>query len=135
MPKFTPSLMFVGDQHGRAAEAIQFYVSLFPNSRIIALERYGAGEGEPEGTVKHATFALDGQEFMAIDSSLAHPFTFTPAVSIVVQTESAAETERVFNRLAEGGMVLMGLDTYPFAEKFGWCNDRFGVSWQLMFNG
>src|SRR5947207_1682440 len=110
MPKFTPSLMFVGAQYGRAEEAMRFYVSLFPNARIIDLERYGAGEDEPEGVVKHATFALDGHEFMAIESKGPHHFTFTSAVSIVVQSDTADEAERIFSQLSAGGVVLMPLD-------------------------
>jgi predicted 3-demethylubiquinone-9 3-methyltransferase (glyoxalase superfamily) len=62
--------MFVREQHGKAEEAINLYVSLFKNSKIIKIERSGAGESEPEGTVKHATFSLNGQEFMALDSAL-----------------------------------------------------------------
>ena len=84
MHQTTTSFMFVGKQHGKAEEAINFYVSLFKNSRIINIVRYGAGEGEPEGTVTHAVFTLNGQEYMAMDSNGAHDFTFTPAISIFV---------------------------------------------------
>ncbi|AIF85204.1 hypothetical protein NTE_03172 [Candidatus Nitrososphaera evergladensis SR1] len=82
--KITPFLMFVRERNGKAEEAMNFYVSLFENSRIVKIERYGAGEEEPEGTVKHATFSLDGQDFMALDSNREHPFTFTPAISLLV---------------------------------------------------
>ncbi len=131
MQKTTTFLMFVGDQHGRAAEAIEFYLSLFKNSEVTHVERYGPNEGGAEGTVKHAAFTLAGQEYMASDGGLAHEFTFTPAVSIFVQCESEDEIDTLFDRLSQGGSVMMPLDRYPFSEKFGWVADRFGVSWQL----
>jgi predicted 3-demethylubiquinone-9 3-methyltransferase (glyoxalase superfamily) len=131
MQKTTTFLMFVGKQHGKAEEAINFYVSLFKNSRIINIVRYGAGEGETEGTVTHAVFMLNGQEYMAMDSNRAHNFTFTPAISIFVKCETEEEIDTLFNKLSEGGSVFMELNTYPFSEKFGWVEDKFGVSWQL----
>jgi predicted 3-demethylubiquinone-9 3-methyltransferase (glyoxalase superfamily) len=131
MPSFIPCLMFVGEQHARAEEAMAFYVALFPNSRIEHLERYGPGDDEPHGTVKQASFVLDGQPFVAMDSHLPHPFTFTPAVSLRVMCGTEAETDRTFAALADGGTVLMPLDRSPFGDRFGWVNDRFGVSWQV----
>ena len=78
-----------------------------------------------------ATFSLGGQSFMAIDSYVQHAFTFTPAISIYVNCESETEIDRAFAALSDGGAVLMPLDAYPFSKKFGWVQDRFGVSWQL----
>jgi predicted 3-demethylubiquinone-9 3-methyltransferase (glyoxalase superfamily) len=124
-------LMFVGDQHGRAEEAMNLYVSLFEDSRILAVERYGPGEEERKVTLKRATFTLAGREFGASDSGRPHPFTFTPSMSVFVDCESPDELERVFAALSEGGEVLMPLGDYGFSERFGWTNDRFGVSWQL----
>jgi predicted 3-demethylubiquinone-9 3-methyltransferase (glyoxalase superfamily) len=123
--------MFVGKQHGKAEEAIQYYVSLFKNSSIINIVRYGAGEGELAGTVKHAVFILNGQEYMAMDSNLAHDFTFTPAISIFVTCETEEEIDTLFKEFSNGGLVFMELNTYPFSEKFGWVEDKFGISWQL----
>ncbi len=131
MQKNTTFFMFVGKQHGKAEEAINFYISLFKDSGIINIERYGAGEGEPEGTVKHAVFTLNGQQYMAMESSLAHDFTFTPAISIFVICESEEEITTLYKGLADGGAVLMPLNTYPFSEKFGWVQDKYGISWQL----
>jgi predicted 3-demethylubiquinone-9 3-methyltransferase (glyoxalase superfamily) len=131
MQKTTTFFMFVGKQHGKAEEAMRFYVSLFKDSKIVNMERYGTGEIGPEGTVKHAVFMLNGQEYMAMDSSIAHNFTFTPAISIFVTCETEEEIDTLFKELSEGGSVLMGLNTYPFSEKFGWVEDKFGVSWQL----
>jgi predicted 3-demethylubiquinone-9 3-methyltransferase (glyoxalase superfamily) len=79
----------------------------------------------------HATFALNGQEFMAIDSYAKHAFTFTPSMSLYVRCASEAEIDALFAALSEGGAVMMPLDRYPFSPKFGWLADRFGVSWQL----
>jgi len=131
MQKLTTFLMFVGEQHGKAEEAMNLYVSLFKNSRIGNIERYGAGEEEPAGTVKHATFSLGGQEFMAMDSHRQHDFTFTPSMSIFVQCDTEEEIDAVYKSLIEGGRALMALGDYGFSRKFGWLADRYGVSWQL----
>lgn len=130
--RFTPFLLFVGERCGRAEEAIALYTSLFKDSRVNHIERYGSSE-EPdaEGTVRHAAFVLDGQEFMAQDSALGHQFTFSPAVSIFIRCDSEPEIDELFARLSDGGQVLMELAQYPFSAKFAWLNDRFGVSWQL----
>ena len=131
-PRFTPFLLFVREQWGRAEEAIALYTSLFKDSRVDHVERYGPGEGpDAEGTVKLASFSLDGQEFMAMDSAAGHEFTFTPAMSIFVRCDTESEIDDLFAGLSEGGKVFMPLTQYPFAEKFAWVGDRFGVSWQL----
>jgi predicted 3-demethylubiquinone-9 3-methyltransferase (glyoxalase superfamily) len=135
MQSLATCLMFVGDQHGRADEAMNFYVSLFEDSRITDVERYGAGEGEPEGTVKRARFSLKGREFIAMDSGRDHAFTFTPAVSIFVNCDREKEVDELYARLSDGGKVLMPLQAYDFSPRFGWVNDRFGVSWQLYLEG
>ncbi|HXZ05474.1 MAG TPA: VOC family protein [Ktedonobacteraceae bacterium] len=131
MQKTTTFFMFVGKQHGRAEEAINFYVSLFKDSGIVNIVRYGSGVGEPEGTVQHAVFSLNGQSYMAMESSLAHNFTFTPAISIFVTCETEEEIDTLYKKLSDGGSVLMELNTYPFSAKFGWVQDKYGVSWQL----
>ena len=133
MQKFTTFLLFVGEQCGKAEEAITFYTSLFKNSHIVHIERYSAGEDkeEKEGTVKLARFSLNGQEFMAQDSCRQHDFTFTPAMSIFAECETEPEIDALFKKLCESGAILMPLDKYPFSKRFGWLNDKFGVSWQL----
>lgn len=127
----TPFLMF----EGAAEEAMRFYVSLFSGAGIGAsvgtIVRYGAGEMGPEGSVKHAEFMLAGQRIRCIDSPARHGFTFTPSFSLFVECDSVDEFDAVFSRLAEGGAVLMAPANYGFSEKFGWVNDRYGVSWQL----
>ncbi len=135
--KFIFHLLFVGEQCGKAEEAITFYTSLFKNSRLLQIERYSEDEDKEEaaGTVKLARFSLNGQEFMALDSGRQHNFTFTPALSIFVQCETESEVDALFQKLSEGGTVLMPLDKYPFSEKFGWVADKYGVSWQLHLKG
>jgi len=131
MQKTTTFFMFVGEQFGKAEEAIHFYVSLFKNSRIINIARYGAGEQGTEGAISHAVFTLNGQEYMAMESNLEHQFTFTPAVSIFVNCETDEEIDTLFQKLSESGSVLMELNKYPFSEKYGWVTDKYGLSWQL----
>jgi predicted 3-demethylubiquinone-9 3-methyltransferase (glyoxalase superfamily) len=118
-------------QGGVAQAALDLYVSTFPGSRIVRVERYGAGEAGPAGTIKVALFMLCGREFMCSDSPVKHDFTFTPSCSTFVDFDSVAELERAFGLLAEGGRVLMPLNNYGFSQRFGWLADRFGVSWQL----
>ena len=78
-----------------------------------------------------AGFTLAGQEYLCIDSQIAHGFSFTPAISIYVNCVSEQEIDNLFSKLSDGGAVMMPLSSYPFSEKFGWCSDKFGVSWQL----
>lgn len=127
MQQISTFLMFTG----QAEAAIALYMSVFANSQILSLTRYGSGEDGTEGTVKLATFSLNGQEFMAIDSNPVHAFTFTPSISLFVKCADEAEIDRVYAALSDGGGVMMPLGAYPFARKFAWIADRFGVSWQL----
>ena len=125
--KITTFLMFEGD----AEEAMTFYLSLFDDAEVISVSRYGAAGPGKEGSVQQATFTLAGQPFMCIDSPAEHGFTFTPAMSLFVQCADEGELDRLHAALAEGGTELMPLGDYGFSAKFGWVNDRFGVSWQL----
>ena len=127
MQKITTFLMFTG----QAEAAMTLYTSLFQRSEILYLTRYGANDMGAAGTIQHATFTLNGQEFMAIDSSAVHAFTFTPSISLYVRCENEEEIDRVFAALSADGQILMPLDQYPFSKKFGWLADRYGVSWQL----
>jgi predicted 3-demethylubiquinone-9 3-methyltransferase (glyoxalase superfamily) len=125
--KITPFLMFTG----QAEEAMNYYLSIFERSEILSIQRYGPNEAGAEGSVVHATFALDGQEFMCIDSYVKHEFTFTPAISFYITCETEAEIDQLFAKLSEDGVVYMPLAPYPFSPKFGWVGDKFGVTWQL----
>ena len=125
-------LMFVGEQCGKAEEAIKFYTSLFKNSKVKSIERFNTGDAQgKEGTVKHALFTIDGLEYMAIDSSLEHKFSFTPSISIYVKCENENEIKTLFDKLSVNGQVFMPLNKYPFSDKFGWLSDKYGISWQL----
>lgn len=128
MEKVTPFLMF---QDGNAEEAMNFYTSIIEDSQITNIVRYGANEAGQEGTVMQASFSLKGQEFMCIDSNIKHQFSFTPSFSIFVTCNTEEELDNLYEKLNEGGQALMPLNDYGFSKKFGWLNDRFGVSWQL----
>ncbi|WP_099364198.1 VOC family protein [Fredinandcohnia onubensis] len=128
MEKVTPFLMF---QDGKAEEAMNFYTSLIEDSSITSIVRYGANESGDEGTVMQATFTLKGQEVMCIDSNIKHQFSFTPSFSLFVTCSTEEELDNLYQKLNEGGQALMPLGDYGFSKKFGWLNDRFGVSWQL----
>lgn len=122
-----PFLMF----EGKAEEAMNFYVSLFPGSRIDSINRYGPNQPGAEGTVQLASFTIAGQTVMCIDSPAKHAFTFTPSFSFFVDLDSEVSLEKLASTLGEGGTVLMPLDNYGFSRRFTWLNDRYGVSWQL----
>lgn len=126
-----PFLMFCGDQHGKAEEAIRWYCSIFDDSRVVSIDRYGPDDNEPDGTVRVATFELGGHAMKAIDSAAPHAFTFTPAISVWIECSSPAEFERVSGSLGEGGAMLMPPDDYGFSQRFCWVADRYGVTWQL----
>lgn len=123
-----PFLMF---QNGDAQAALDLYLTVFPDSRMVRVDRYGEGGPGPAGTIKVAVFTLCGREFMCSDSPVKHNFSFTPASSTFVDFDSVSDLERTFRILSEGGKVLMPLNNYGFSERFGWLVDRFGVSWQL----
>lgn len=125
--KVRPFLMF----EGRAEEAMTFYVSLFPDGKIVDIARYGPGQAGPEGSVKVASFIVGGQTVMCIDSPAKHAFTFTPAFSLFVDCDSEEDIRRLAAALGEGGAALMPLGSYGFSRQFAWLNDRFGVSWQI----
>lgn len=121
--RIVPALMFTGEICGKAEEAANFYASVFGNSRVDVLSRYGAGE-EPdsEGTVRYADVTLAGQRFGVMDSGHAHDFAFNEAVSFMVDCADQAEIDRYWHDLS----------AVPEAEQCGWLKDRFGVSWQIV---
>ncbi|HMH65981.1 MAG TPA: VOC family protein [Rhizomicrobium sp.] len=126
----SPFLMF----EGAAEAAMNFYVSLFAGASIQSIARFGPEGPGKEGSVMTGILSLNGQTIMFLDSPVKHAFTFTPAISLFVECQSVEEIDRLFAVLSDGGQVLMPLDAYPFAQRFGWTNDRFGVSWQLRFS-
>ena len=121
-PFIVPSLMFVGDVAGRAEEAIDHYLSVFKNSKMGTIARYGAGqEPDQEGTVMFADFMLEGQWFAAMDSAHEHQFAFNEAISFLVSCDTQEEIDYYWERLS----------AVPEAEQCGWLKDKFGISWQI----
>ena len=115
-------LMYGDKMNGRAEEAVKYYVSLFPNSHVDALHHFEAGEPGDLGTVKHAKFTLNGEEFSAMDSNRSHGFTFTPGLSLYINCETQEEVDDLWEKLSEGGRT----------DRCGWLQDKFGVSWQII---
>lgn len=122
------SLTFQGNN---AEHAMNFYVELFDNAKIIDVKRWGKDGPVEEGRIMQARFELDGNLFMCSDSPAVHDWNFTPAVSNYIECENEGEIERLFTSLSENGTVTMALMNYGFSQKFGWVIDQFGVSWQL----
>jgi predicted 3-demethylubiquinone-9 3-methyltransferase (glyoxalase superfamily) len=120
--KFTPTLMFVGEQCGKAEEAIRFYTSLFKDSKVDFILRYGE-ESLPDkpDTIQHAQFTLENQGFAAMDSAYEHGFTFNEAISFVVNCDSQEELDYYWEKLS----------AVPEAEQCGWLKDKYGLSWQI----
>ena len=117
-----PTLMFVGDVCGKAEEAATHYTSVFPNSSIHHVQRYGEGEEPDEaGTVRHLYFSLDGYKFAAMDSARVHDFGFNEAISLMVPCETQDEIDHYWDALS----------AVPESEQCGWLKDRYGVSWQV----
>jgi predicted 3-demethylubiquinone-9 3-methyltransferase (glyoxalase superfamily) len=116
MLKVTPFLTF----DNQAEEAVNLYVSTFPNARITSITRYGEGGPAPAGSVMSATFELEGQEFMALNGGPS--FTFAQGFSIFVSCETQEEVDDLWEKLSAGGAK----------GPCGWLTDRFGVSWQII---
>ena len=121
--KITPTLMFVGGQCGKAEEAVSYYASLYPESSVGEILRYGPGE-EPDkaGSVRHVGFTLSGQDFAAMDSAHEYAFSFNEAASFVLSCANQEEIDRTWERLS----------ARPEAEQCGWLKDRYGLSWQIV---
>jgi predicted 3-demethylubiquinone-9 3-methyltransferase (glyoxalase superfamily) len=116
MQKITPFLWF----DNNAEEAMNFYVSIFKNSKLGKINRFGKGAPSPEGTVIGGTFYLDGQEFQALNGGPM--FKFTEAISLFVKCETQAEIDEMWEKLSAGGQK----------SRCGWLKDKFGLSWQVI---
>lgn len=116
-----PFLMF----QGKCEEALNFYVGTIPGARIAALDR------KPDGTVAMARLSVAGLEIMANDSPPVHGFDFTPSTSIFLTVDGPEDVDALARGIGEGGKALMPPDDYGFSRRFGWVQDRFGVSWQI----
>jgi predicted 3-demethylubiquinone-9 3-methyltransferase (glyoxalase superfamily) len=123
MQKITPCLWF----DNQAEEAVKFYISVFKNSKILTVTRYGESgakvSGRPKGTVMTITFRLDGQEFMALNGGPI--FKFTEAVSLIVNCKTQKEIDELWEKLSEGGKK----------GQCGWLKDKYGLSWQIVPTG
>ena len=119
MTTMTPFLMF----EGRAEEALQRYLEVFPGSQVERLDR------TETGAVAHGEAVIAGQRLRFYDSPVGHAFTFTPALSLFVTVDSAEELDRIVEALAAD--FLMPTGDYGFSQRFAWFNDVFGVSWQV----
>lgn len=126
--KITPFLLF----NGEAQSAMNFYISIFPNSQISIIEYHQSPKDlGRKNDILRASFLLNGQEFMCGDSLEEHDFRCTPSFSLYINMESVAELRRVFMVLSENGKILMPIDNYGFGKCYAWVQDKFGVSWQL----
>jgi predicted 3-demethylubiquinone-9 3-methyltransferase (glyoxalase superfamily) len=116
MQKITPFLWY----DGRAEEAANFYTSIFNNSKIVSLTRYGDAGPGPKGSVMSVIFQLEGQDFYALNGGPM--FQFTPAISFFVNCQTQAEVDELWEKLSVGGRK----------DRCGWLQDKFGVSWQII---
>jgi len=122
---------FLTFQDGNGENAMDFYMSIFENSEVIKIQRWGKeGPGE-EGKIMHAIFSLNGDRFMVSDSPPIHDWDFSPAVSNYIDCDTEEELDDLFSKLSEKGTITMPLNNYGFSRKFGWLIDQFGISWQL----
>lgn len=128
--KITPFLWI----DNKTEEAVNFYTSIFNNSKIKVVTHYSPNLarmiGKKEGSVLTICFQIEGQEFVAINGG--PDFQINPSISFFVNCDTFEEIDRLWSKLLDGGNVLMELDKYPFSEKYGWVKDKFGVSWQLI---
>lgn len=129
MKTITPFLWY----DDAAEEALSLYASLLENSEVTSVSRMpNEMSGEP-GKVQIATATLAGRDVQAMNAGPHQPFT--PSASMFVGCETVEQVDTLFNGLSEGGMALMPLDAYPFSERFGWVQDRYGLSWQISLTG
>lgn len=121
--KIVPSLLFVGDSFGKAKEAADFYISIFPNSSMITRTMYELAEIQSENKVKYSKFLLNGNEFSAMDGAGNHNFGFNEGMSFVVECDTQDEIDYYWNTFSKNGGE---------ESQCGWCKDKFGVSWQIV---
>lgn len=125
--RITPFLMFAG----QAGDAIDAYLEVFPDGRVVSMTRYGAEGPGPEGTIYHAVIELLGQRIEMIDNPAEAPFALNAAFSFTVHLDDRAEVDRLVELLGQDGQTLMPLGEYPHNPYYAWLSDRFGVSWQI----
>jgi len=116
MQKITPFLWF----NDKAEEAMKFYVSIFKNSKVVTVTRYGDAGPGPKGSVMTAAFQIQGQDFVALNGG--PQFTFSPAISFVINCQTQKEVDYFWQKLSEGGKT----------NQCGWLDDKYGLSWQVV---
>lgn len=130
MNQAVPFITFQPSRGQNAAEAMETYLDIFADGRVVSDNRYGPDGPGAEGTVIMAEIEIAGQRLRLSDSFVEHEWNLTPAVSLMVDCESTEELERIFAALSVQGTVFMPVDDYGFGL-FGWVGDRFGLTWQL----
>jgi len=130
MQKITSCLWFVSN----AEEAAKFYTSLFTNSKIGKVARYdeasSKASGQPTGSVLTIEFEIEGHKFLGLNGGPA--FKFNPSLSLFVVSKDESEIDNLWKKFSDGGKILMELDKYDWSKKYGWVEDKFGLSWQLI---
>lgn len=117
-----PCLLFVGKNLGNAEAAVRFYTTVFKHASVHHMLHYEKGESGQVGTVKHSSFLLEGQEFMAMDGAGPHTFTFNESISFVLNCETQQEVDELWEKLSKGGEK----------GRCGWLKDKYGLSWQVV---
>jgi len=120
--KFSPVMMFTGENNGKCKEALAYYTSIFPNSKIEGIMEYEQGQGDTAGNVAHAQFIINDYVMMAMDSSHDHKVNFTEGTSMTVMTRDQEETDYYWNHLSKDGQE----------SRCGWLKDKYGFSWQIV---
>ncbi len=125
--KINVSLMFKENSE----EAINFYTSIFKDSEITHVSYYDETEDNSKKRVSFGRLKLGGQEILFMDSSIEDDFVFTPSISLYLNCYNEEEIDMLFEKLSQNGKVLIPLDIYDFSRKYGWLEDKYGISWQL----
>jgi len=138
--KINTFLTFVGDQCGKAQEAMEFYTAIFPNSAIKQCIHYDEGEaGGTPALIKYGVFTLNNVEYRISESNFDHAWSFSPAVSLYIEDDNENFMKNIFDKLSKDGQIMVPFDSYEtgdygFGKKYGWCADKYGVSWQFLLS-
>lgn len=127
MSKITPFLWY----DTQALEAAKFYTSIFPNSKIHGQEQFENSGPDKNQTVQIVSFSLSGLEVQGMNAGPL--FKFNPSISFFVKCGTKEEVTEFYNKLIEGGSTLMALGKYDWSEHYGWVSDKFGLTWQVMY--
>lgn len=120
---------------GRAKEAAEFWAGAFPEAQLLAMNLVGPGEEQPEGNVRLAIVQIGITRLRIIDAPQEAGFALSSGLSIFIEVNDASDVDDIHGKLSDGGQALMPPDAYPFAARFTWVVDRFGVNWQIIHGG